>query len=81
MVAVRADHPLATQINPPSLLECAEHPLVITTAAGASSYYEDVFARTRAAGVPLRIASEAAGWPHCWGWWRRALVPPCCRAR
>ncbi|WP_343610236.1 LysR substrate-binding domain-containing protein [Novosphingobium sp.] len=61
MVAVRADHPLATQINPPSLLECAEHPLVITTAAGASSYYEDVFARTRAAGVPLRIASEAAG--------------------
>jgi DNA-binding transcriptional LysR family regulator len=61
MVAVRADHPLATQIQLPSLLECAQHPLVITTAAGASSYYEDVFARTRAAGIPLRIASEAAG--------------------
>lgn len=61
VVAVRKDHPLATQSEPPSLLECAAVPLVITTAAGAASYYDDVFARAAAAGITLRIASEAAG--------------------
>ena len=61
VVAVRKDHPFATQAEPPSLLDCARVPLVITTAVGASSYYEDFFARARAASIPVHIASEAAG--------------------
>jgi DNA-binding transcriptional LysR family regulator len=61
VVAVRGDHPLATQAEPPSLLDCARVPLVITTAAGAASYYDDFFTRAQAAGITLRISSEAAG--------------------
>jgi DNA-binding transcriptional LysR family regulator len=61
VVAVHKDHPFAIQSQPPSLLDCARMPLVITTAAGAHSYYEDFFDRARAAGIALHIASEAAG--------------------
>lgn len=61
VAAMRKDHPFATRDLPPSLLECTRVPLVITTAAGAASYYDDVYAHARAAGVTLQIASEAAG--------------------
>lgn len=61
VVAMRHDHPLAMREEAPCLLECARVPLVITTAAGAASYYDDFFTRARDAGIPLRISSEAAG--------------------
>lgn len=61
VVAVHKDHPFATQKEPPSLLDCARVPLVITTAAGAASYYDEFFSRAQAAGISLRIESQAAG--------------------
>jgi len=61
VVAVRKDHPFATQPDRPSLLDCARVPMVITTAVGAASYYDDFFARARAANISVHIASEAGG--------------------